>query len=70
MKNMKIKIITGKDLPAANSILKFRIKNTTNWRIGHTDENGADFVEVVRGITYKYSWNQIDEYFLTTVPQP
>ena len=66
---MKIKIITGKDLPEANSILKFRIKNTTNWRIGYTDDKGADFIEEGRGITYRYSWNQIDEYFLTTVPQ-
>ena len=66
---MKVKIITGKDLPEANSVLKFRIKNTNNWRIGYTDEKGTDFIEEVRGITYRYSWNQIEEYFLTTVPQ-
>ena len=36
-----------------------------NWRVGYTDENGADFIQQVNGIIYNYSWNQIDEYFLT-----
>lgn len=63
---MKIKILLEKDLPPPNSTLKFRIKNTTNWRVGYTDGKTGDFVQVVEGITYSYSWNQIDEYFLTT----
>jgi hypothetical protein len=62
---MKIKILTAKDLPLPSSTLKFRIKNTMNWRVGYTDENGADFIQEVNGILYNYSWNQIDEYFLT-----
>lgn len=62
---MKIKILVKKDLPPPNSILKFRIKNTTNWRVGFTDSETGDFVQQVGGITYSYSWNQIDEYYLT-----
>ncbi|MCF2489405.1 hypothetical protein [Dyadobacter sp. CY347] len=62
---MKIKILAAKDLPPPNSVLKFRIKNTTNWRVGYTDNDKGDFVQEVGGITYSYSWNQIDEYYLT-----
>lgn len=62
---MKIKILEKKDLPPPNSPLKFRIKNTTNWRVGFSDIETSDFVQEVRGITYSYSWNQIDEYYLT-----
>ena len=64
---MKIKILTAKDLPLPSSILKFKIKNTTNWRVGYTDAEGADFVQEVDGVIYSYSWNQIDEYYLTPV---
>jgi len=64
---MKIKILTAQDLPLPSSILKFRIKNTTNWRVGYTDQDGADFVQEVDGVIYSYSWNQIDEYYLTPV---
>ncbi|WP_031525465.1 hypothetical protein [Dyadobacter crusticola] len=63
---MKIKILAKEDLPPPNSTLKFRIKNTTNWRVGFTDSKAGDFVQEVGGITYSYSWNQIDEYYLTT----
>jgi|GEM_PF-3673520 len=59
---MKIKIITDSDLPKPGSALTFRIKNTTKFRQGHSDIAGTDFIEEVRGITYRYSWNQIDEY--------
>lgn len=62
---MKIKIVAEKDLPPANSTLKFRIKNTTNWRVGFTDSKTGDFVQKVGEITYSYSWNQIEEYYLT-----
>ena len=64
---MKVKILSAKDLPLPSSIVKFRIKNTTNWRVGYTDENGADFVQEVDRVVYSYSWNQIDEYILTPV---
>jgi len=64
---MKIRILTHEDLPPPASVLKFRIKNTTQWRPGKTDEDGADFIEEVRGITYRYSWNQIDEYYFPPV---
>jgi hypothetical protein len=67
---MKIKILEKKDLPPPNSTLKFRIKNTNNWRIGFTDGETGDFVQEVAGITYSYSWNQIDEYYLTTPVLP
>ncbi|KQS24656.1 hypothetical protein [Dyadobacter sp. Leaf189] len=63
---MKIKILAKTDLPPPNSALKFRIKNTTNWRVGFSDSETGDFVQQVGGVTYSYSWNQIDEYFLTT----
>jgi len=64
---MKVKILTAQDLPEPSSVLKFRIKNTINWRVGHTDKAGADFIQEVNGVTYSYSWNQIDEYVLTPV---
>ena len=64
---MKVKILTAQDLPLPSSVLKFRIKNTMNWRVGYTDKNGADFIQEVNGVTYSYSWNQIDEYVLTPV---
>jgi len=67
---MKIKILAKKDLPPPSSTLKFRIKNTTNWRVGFTDDETGDFVQVVEGITYSYSWNQIDEYYLITPVLP
>ena len=67
---MKIKILVKKDLPPPSSALKFRIKNTTNWRVGFTDGETGDFVQVVEGITYSYSWNQIDEYYLITPVLP
>jgi len=67
---MKIKILEKKDLPPPNSKLKFRIKNTTNWRVGFTDTETGDFVQEVGGITYSYSWNQIDEYYLTAPVLP
>ncbi|MCF0050579.1 hypothetical protein MUK70_06065 [Dyadobacter chenwenxiniae] len=67
---MKIKILAEKDLPPPNSVLKFRIKNTTNWRVGFTDSDTGDFVQEVGGITYSYSWNQIDEYYLTAPVLP
>ncbi|SEJ36888.1 hypothetical protein SAMN05216327_10976 [Dyadobacter sp. SG02] len=67
---MKIKILVKKDLPPPSSTLKFRIKNTTNWRVGFTDSETGDFVQVVEGITYSYSWNQIDEYYLITPVLP
>ncbi|WP_342084888.1 hypothetical protein [Dyadobacter sp. OTU695] len=67
---MKIKILVKKDLPPPSSVLKFRIKNTTNWRVGFTDGETGDFVQIVDGITYSYSWNQIDEYYLTAPVLP
>ncbi|MBE9464734.1 hypothetical protein ACFP1I_18085 [Dyadobacter subterraneus] len=66
---MKVKIITKEDLPEPGSIVKFRIKNTTQWRVGHRDAEGSDFIEEPRGIIYRYSWNQIDEYMLWTIPE-
>ncbi len=62
--DMKIKIITSSDLPDPGSALTFRIKNTTKFRPGYSDKVGTDFIEEVRGITYRYSWNQIDEYIV------
>ena len=59
---MKIKIVTDSDLPKPGSSLTFRIKNTTKFRQGYSDLEGTDFIEEVRGIVYRYSWNQIDEY--------
>jgi hypothetical protein len=66
---MKVKIITKEDLPEPGSVLKFRIKNTTQWRVGRRDAEGSDFIEEPRGIIYRYSWNQIDEYMLWTIPE-
>ena len=62
---MKVKLVAITDLPPPNSTLKFRIKNTTNWRVGFTGSETSDFVQEVGGIIYSYSWNQIDEYYLT-----
>ncbi len=64
---MRITVTKDSDLPEPGSALKFRIKGTTKWRPGYSELIGTDFVEEVRGITYKYSWNQIEEYVVTSL---
>lgn len=59
--------MTKEDLPSPGSVVKFRIKNTHQWRPGYRDPQGSDFIEEPRGIIYRYSWNQIEEYVLVTV---
>ncbi len=66
---MKVKIVTKEDLPKPGSTVKFRIKNTHQWRPGYRDAEGSDFIEAPRGIIYRYSWNQIDEYMLVEVTE-
>lgn len=66
---MKVKIVTKEDLPEPGSVVKFRIKNTHQWRLGYRDAEGSDFIEEPRGIIYRYSWNQIDEFMLVKVPE-
>ncbi|MDQ6477547.1 hypothetical protein [Dyadobacter sp. LHD-138] len=66
---MKVKVTTKEDLPEPGAVVKFRIKNTHQWRLGYRDSEGSDFIEEPRGIVYRYSWNQIDEYLLIITPE-